>query len=540
MVTKITFIIFFILCITTVSANDNFSKSGTVDYSYSLSSPYMVSSSGSSTQAWTVDASFIKHRFTDCKIISSYTFKDYWSSSLSYTKNAVTSFTCTVGGVYYGSGMISVEEQLDGTIWFKVDFDNVDESYANTLTGEQIISLSYDNSVWSGTGIKSGSKYYGGSLSVSTPGTLCYSVNSVTYISYIGSAANNVVISYVTLYSNEYDYSFVNNVSSLSISRSSSASLWSVYDSEDSLYFKDQGSYSTTSIDQTFFRYCGVYANTTFNTGSGPVSVYTTLDINGTIAAGDSGITPNISVTNDTYYYGDMIDVLYTAVDADTIDVVHRNTGVYLSLMEVIPAENATRSFFIYNGSNLGVYDVTLRDHAPGTHTGPYTIKATDSFTLSGYETSASMIDIDLPLCYLYDSFIISYRTNDSATLSIEDPSGEVVHSETVNTSDIDYLIYTPTKAAGWYTAYLYDDVTLSDTILVYSSDPPEDDLVDPDDTNVTIDEDDLVDPDESMTDYFNEKFRGFAPTIWGLFVCMCVLFFASILISFNSGNKRR
>ena len=66
-------------------------------------------------------------------------------------------------------------------------------------------------------------------------------------------------------------------------------------------------------------------------------------------------------------------------------------------------------------------------------------------------------------------------------------------------------------------------------SLVVSEDDDTEDDVLE-----------DALEEDESMTEYFDEKFRGFAPTIWGLFMCMCVLFFMSILTSFNSGGKRR
>ena len=66
-------------------------------------------------------------------------------------------------------------------------------------------------------------------------------------------------------------------------------------------------------------------------------------------------------------------------------------------------------------------------------------------------------------------------------------------------------------------------------SLVVSEDDDAEDDVLE-----------DALEEDESMTEYFDEKFRGFAPTIWGLFMCMCVLFFMSILTSFNSGGKRR
>jgi hypothetical protein len=246
----------------------------------------------------------------------------------------------------------------------------------------------------------------------------------------------------------------------------------------------------------------------------------------------------SVAVVNDTYYYGDLVNVLYSTDTGDTIDIVHRDTGVYIGLMEVVPAENATRSFFIYNGSNLGIYDIELRDHAEGTHVGPYTVKATDSFTLAGYESLSSMIDIDLPFCYLYDTFIVSYRTNDIATLVIKTQSDDTVYSSIVNTSAIDYFEFTPVSATGWYTAYLYDDITLSDTILVYSADPLVDDIED----DVIEDDaiEDVLEDDETMTEYFDDKFREFAPTAWGIFLLSIVLWLMAILSSFGGSGKRR
>ncbi len=64
--------------------------------------------------------------------------------------------------------------------------------------------------------------------------------------------------------------------------------------------------------------------------------------------------------------------------------------------------------------------------------------------------------------------------------------------------------------------------------------------VIDEDDTEDDVLEDDVLEDDETMTEYFDGKFREFAPTAWGVFVLSIVLWLMSILSSFGGSNKRR
>ena len=77
-------------------------------------------------------------------------------------------------------------------------------------------------------------------------------------------------------------------------------------------------------------------------------------------------------------------------------------------------------------------------------------------------------------------------------------------------------------------------------SLVMSEEDALEEDALEEDALEEDALEEDALEEDESMTDYFNEKFRGFAPTIWGFFMLMCLLFLMSILTSFNSGGRRR
>jgi hypothetical protein len=124
--------------------------------------------------------------------------------------------------------------------------------------------------------------------------------------------------------------------------------------------------------------------------------------------------------------------------------------------------------------------------------------------------------------------------------LSIEDPDGVEVWNESIGALMYDYIYYTPTIKTGIYTAYLYDDATLNDTVMVYLADPPIiDDPLDPE-TNGTIPIEDVLEDDESMTEYFDDKFREFAPTAWGIFLLSIILWLMAILTSFGGSSKRR
>jgi hypothetical protein len=69
-------------------------------------------------------------------------------------QSKATPFTATVNGVYYGSGQIGWTRQSAGgvasKIYYNIYFENVDTSYAGTLSGYKRVDYSYDTSVFTG------------------------------------------------------------------------------------------------------------------------------------------------------------------------------------------------------------------------------------------------------------------------------------------------------------------------------------------------------------------------------------------------------
>jgi hypothetical protein len=517
-------------CVGPVSANYN--TSGTVTYSYGISSSYATEGTGADAS---LHLTHLEHRFTDAQFITGITITHCFQSTLSYTKSNITTFTANVDGQYYGNGLISVTELPSGDIEWFIDFYQVNESYASTLTGTKGLVLVYDSNVWHGVIPKSGtSRYYPNVINTnsSQPTVMCLLDHPPSMFCWIGDNTPNILSAYSMVYENTYNYNFNSsyNISTLSIERSSDASLWHVYDSVDYIYFEDQSGYSTTGISQDFFRQSGVYANTTFDTGGGPVSIYTIIDINGTDVPPDDEdyyiFEYNITTELDEYSPGDTVNVTYTTDQKGTIQVVKTISGdIYHSIGFVSGATNATWDFYIAENEPYGFYDIYLLDSSN---------TILDSVRYSLLPTTSSL-DILQSSVDLHETFVVFAQTVNESILSIEDPDGVEVWNESIGALMYDYIYYTPTIKTGIYTAYLYDDSTLNDTVMVYLADPPIiDDPLDP----IVIE--DVLEDDESMTEYFDDKFREFAPTAWGIFLLSIILWLMAILTSFGGSSKRR
>ena len=527
------FLVLLVVFVVPVSADGNVSKSGTVDYSYSQSNSYGFSPS---VYYGVVVPTTIVHRFTDAKYLDSLYASGIYerSSGVEYTVNDYTTFTATIGGVLYGSGTVGMIEETTSNICFDLEFTYINSSLADSLTGVYDISLNYDNSILSDVTIKQesgaiGLGVYEASLTSLKPTGLGISQNSDIY-----AYEATYLSSWYTSYENYYDY-FYNNLtglSNLNISKGSSSSKWDVHNFSGGSYFYES-SYNVNDIDQTFHRGKQVRANVTFNVDGG-VYVNTVLDLGGYDEEEEDEdedyFIYNITTELDEYSPGDTVNVTYTTDQKGTIQVVKTISGdIYHSIGFVSGATNATWQFYIAGNEPYGFYDVYLLDSSNSI---------LDSVRYSLLPTTSSL-DILQSSVDLHETFVVFAQTVNESILSIEDPDGVEVWNESIGALMYDYIYYTPTIKQGIYTAYLYDDATLNDTVMVYLADPPIiDDPLDPE-TNGSIVVEDVLDPDETMTEYYNEKFRDFAPTIWGFFMLMCLLFLMSILTSFNSGGKR-
>jgi len=533
----ILFLVLFWVFVVPVSADGNVSKSGVISYSYAQSNSYSLADASAKFQPF---PTVLYHLFTDAQILNYYSASGIYSrkSGVNYSINDFTTFSATVDGIYYASGLIGLEEYTSSDVYFKVYFDHVNESYASTLTGIKTIVLSYDSSILDDVVSKIApdpAVVYSGNdpatvLTSSTPtamkGTFLTYTKALTYGSSFSSWSN--------YYYNDYDY-FYNNVTGLSnvnISKEYSSSKWNVHNLSGDSYFYES-SYNVNDIDQSFIRGEQVHANVTFNVDSG-VSVNTVLDVGGYDEDEDEDeddFEYNIITELDEYSPGDTVNVTYTTDQKGTIQVEKTISGdIYHSIGFVSGATNATWQFYIAENEPYGFYDVHLLDSSNSI---------LDTVRYSLLPTTSSL-DILQSSVDLHETFVVFAQTVNESILSIEDPDGVEVWNESIGALLYDYIYYTPTIKTGIYTAYLYDDATLNDTVMVYLADPPIiDDPLDPE-TNGSIVIEDVLDPDESMTEYYNEKFRDFAPTIWGFFMLMCLLFLMSILTSFNSGGKRR
>lgn len=522
-----------------VSADGNVSVSGTVSYSYSQSNSYGISPS-----VWygVVVPTRIAHRFTDAKYLDSLYASGIYkrSSGVEYTINDYTTFSATVDGIFYGSGIVGMIEESTSNVCFDLVFTTINSSLADSLTGFHLIYLTYDTSILSDVTIKqvSGPINLGApssSLTSSNPTGLGISQNSDIYAygaTYLSSWYNS--------YENGYNY-FYNNITGLSnvdLSKGSSSSKWNIHNISGGSYFYES-SYNVNDIDQSFIRGEQVHANVTFNVDGG-VYVNTVLDLGGYTESasegGSSSFDYNITAELDEYAPGDIVNVTYSTDIAGSIQVVDTVTDqVFHSKSFGSGAINGTWQYYISEVEDFGFFDVYLLDSNDA-------VLDSYRYILLPQDALESYLHIVQSSVNLYEEININVQTANASIFTIENPDGvEVWNDSTFEGQEFRGITFTPTVNPGVYTAYLYDDVTLTDTIIVYSADTPPitDPGTDPD-TNETIIED-IIEDDQTMTEYFEAKFRDFAPTAWGIFLLSIVLWFMSILVSFGgSGGKRR
>ena len=235
----------------------------------------------------------------------------------------------------------------------------------------------------------------------------------------------------------------------------------------------------------------------------------------------------SVAVDQDEYSPGDIVNVTYSTDQNGQIQVVKTiSDNIYHSIGFTSGAINATGLFYITEDEPYGFYDVYLLDSSNS-------ILDSVRYALL---PSTSSLEILQSSVYLHESFVVFAQTVNESILSIEDPDGIEVWNKSIDALMYDSIYYTPTIKTGVYTAYLYDDYTLSDTILVYYADDPDV----PDDDVIDDVIEDILEDDESMTDYFDDKFREFAPTAWGIFLLSIILWLMAILTSFGGSSKRR
>ena len=520
-----------------VSADGNVSKSGSVTYSYSQSNTYGLSSAHSYSVP---SPTSLYHRFTDATYLDHFTASGIYErkSGVYYTINSYTTFTATVDGIYYGSGIVGLDELNENDIHFKMHFTDINDSYTSTLTGIKTIMLSYDSSILSD--VDSILVGYPSTVNGANPATTVLTSSNPTAMDATGD--EGLALTYGTCFSswainyeNDYDYFYNNDtgLSNVDVSKGYSSSKWNVHNLSGGSYFYES-SYNTNDIDQTFIRGEQVHANITLNVDGG-VYVNTVLDLGGYDEEEEDEdedyFIYNITTELDEYSLGDTVNVTYTTDQKGTIQVVKTISGdIYHSIGFVSGATNATWQFYIAGNEPFGFYDVYLLDSSNSI---------LDSVRYSLLPTTSSL-DILQSSVDLHETFVVFAQTVNESILSIEDPDGVEVWNESIGALMYDYIYYTPTIKTGIYTAYLYDDATLNDTVMVYLADPPIiDDPLDPE-TNGTIPIEDVLEDDESMTEYFDDKFREFAPTAWGIFLLSIILWLMAILTSFGGSGKRR
>ena len=236
----------------------------------------------------------------------------------------------------------------------------------------------------------------------------------------------------------------------------------------------------------------------------------------------------SVDVDQDEYYHGDWVTVTYST-DSPAVIKVFDDTNADIWHYLDVPAAviNETWIYYIGDTDPFGSYSVLFGN---------------DDFLVSDYYSvvsSTSFVQVVPESMYMYETMKIWYVTNGSSTLSIKDSSDSILFQQTVNSSSLESISYIPT-VSDILTITLSDvPADATDSIIVYWAADPDDV---PDDDDVIDDDviEDVLDDDETMTEYFDDKFREFAPTAWGIFLLSIILWLMAILTSFGGSSKRR
>ena len=236
----------------------------------------------------------------------------------------------------------------------------------------------------------------------------------------------------------------------------------------------------------------------------------------------------SVDVNQDEYVHGDWVTVTYSTDEPAVIKVFDdTNADIWHYLDVPAAVTNETWMYYIGDTDPYGSFSVLFGNN---------------NFLVSDYYSvvsSTSFVQVVPESMFMYDTMTIWYITNGSSTLSITDWWDSILFNQTVNSSSLESISYVPT-ASGELTITLSDvPADATDSIIVYWAADPDDV---PDDDDVIEDDviEDVLEDDESMTEYFDDKFREFAPTAWGIFLLSIILWLMAILTSFGGSGKRR
>ena len=245
----------------------------------------------------------------------------------------------------------------------------------------------------------------------------------------------------------------------------------------------------------------------------------------------------SISVDAAEYYYDGIVNVTYSHSQSGSIKVQHVQSNKVYHVSNSFDGDggNETWLFNIAGTDPLGLYNVLLLSDEGW-------VKGTASYTVTPAAMSSTWLNVIEDNVELHEDANIAYKAVNSSVLTITGPNGSVVYSQTVQSDVIKYLAYTTIDGVGTqdvdaygvgtYSVELIGDTTETDSFLVYLIEVP---IVEIDTGDSP---EDVMGEDETMTEYFDEKFRDFAPSAWAIFQLSIILWFMSIVVSF--GRKKR
>jgi hypothetical protein len=328
----------------------------------------------------------------------------------------------------------------------------------------------------------------------------------------------------------------------------------SVHPSDVSIVF-EKSIYSSNDLVNMSYYNCPNGSRIIFRMDSSPwydSKTYESISGNGSVSYQLSGAPAGIGYYAKVYSDSDIVIASDTMqIEGIVVGYCRVHGGIYDSqdyhpLIGTVFIGSSYSDVVGY--SDYGAYSITV---PWGTYNISAVVSSYQSYNSSNVEISGSDYNLDMFLSVTGSTTHI-FRgsvTDADSNAAIEDVMIKV-YNDTFDEYDFTsqsgvWLINGLTSGANYtlhatkddYHSYTYNFMydpgdfyhNFMMSLVVSEDDDTEDDVLE-----------DALEEDESMTEYFDEKFRGFAPTIWGLFMCMCVLFFMSILTSFNSGGKRR
>lgn len=415
----------------------------------------------------------------------------YYAST---TINRASSFTAYVGGVYYGSGVIGFQNDLNSNnVTRYYVFNHINSTLAESLTGNRVMYLEHTINM---TDIHYRNIYYRGNDGTGSSITDNVTVESVSpsqpvlcFIRYVYSGSyfdihRDISIadakyktSVSNTYKNLYNYTRDGQYADVVISKGSTNSKWTIY--SGGAEYINESTFNTNGFRIYMPVSAGSSARVLFQTGLNPVErtiVFepgTSCGTGGTTTGSTNATAGAIYLERDQYFRGERVNITYAFADSsggkirinDELQNMRHGTTVSST-----GGMNATWSYFVANTDPLGEYTVSLYDSENK-------LLANQKFNIDSQQLVT--VEVQPKTVKKYDRVKIYYKTSGPARLVVRSHLGRCdVLDVSVNSPTLTAVDYIPTQYIGSYNVSLQGTTTVHDGFNVESAELAESETI--------------------------------------------------------------